>query len=303
VIVTRLKRAVREWIGVRQWPKNEVPHAQSYEEQLYTAVVAAGDICFDVGANRGKVALFLSRLAGSSGKVVAFEPVWPVYTTLCHNLQLDTHLKAPIITVPLGLSDAERNAPIHVPGTAFGMGSMAPCREWSDAQCNARITSYPARFLTLDSFLASTSLPPPDFLKIDVEGAELLVLRGAAETFARGARPIMLIEVFAPWEEAFSYQPWELLSWLVERDYRLLFACPSGLIEYAPSPQAVFPPEYEEGYNVLAFVPEKHDNRVKQLNGLRVGGRTKRLPMAPPPRLNRYGGPAAAGGQALRVQP
>jgi hypothetical protein len=55
----------------------------SFEEQVYDAVVTEGDVCCDVGANFGEVALFLARRAGRGGMVVAFEPVMPVYCQLC----------------------------------------------------------------------------------------------------------------------------------------------------------------------------------------------------------------------------
>jgi FkbM family methyltransferase len=51
---------------------------------------------------------------------------------------------------------------------------------------------------------ADERYPKPHFIKIDVEGAELLVLRGGSEAFKRGFRPLMLIELFAPWQHAFG---------------------------------------------------------------------------------------------------
>ena len=146
--------------------------------------------------------------------------------------------------------------------------------------------SYRIRLMTIDSFLSSTGLQPPTFMKIDVEGAELFVLRGASELFSSGHRPLMIIEIFAPWEKAFGYQPWEPFSWLIERGYQFLFACPNGLIEYYPTQAQPFPPEYEMGYNVLAYCPLFHGERVGRVKHLRPGSRTKLLPMAPPPRPN-----------------
>ena len=104
LILTRLKRAAKEVFGRRQWPRREEVRSSSYEEQIYQALVRPGDTCFDVGANGGDVSLFLAKLAGESGLVTAFEPVWPVYCRLCRTIQLDTTLKAPIVTVPFGLA-------------------------------------------------------------------------------------------------------------------------------------------------------------------------------------------------------
>lgn len=285
--LTRVKRAVKELLGWKQWPRSEEPRPRSFEEQLYAALVRRGDVCYDVGANRGEVAVFLARLAGESGVVVAFEPVWPVYTQLCRHVQADTSLKAPVVAVPVGLADAEGDAAIQVPDGEFGLGSLAAAPAWAGAQPGAALDSFRVRCTTLDAFLATSGLKPPTFLKIDVEGAELLVLRGAAGLFAAGHRPLLLVEVFAPWEEAFGYQPWGPFAWLLARGYRFLFACPAGLVEHRPTEAEPFPPGYEWGYNVVAYCPAAHAGRVERLRPLRAGPRARVLPMAPPPRPNR----------------
>ena len=101
----------------------------------------------------------------------------------------------------------------------------------------------------------------------------------------------MLIEMFAPWERAFGCQPWIPLSWLLERGYRFLFACPNGLMEYLPTEANPFPSEYEMGYNVVAFNPKAHAGRIEKLQHLRAGRLARLLPMAPPPQPNRLAEP------------
>jgi FkbM family methyltransferase len=285
-IVTRVNRAVKEILRRKKLRVWEAPQPKSYEEQLYAALARGGDVCFDVGANQGDVSNFLAKLVGESGVVVAFEPVWEIYSRLCTQVQCDSQLKSSIITVPYGLSDIERDATIHVPNGNFGMGSMADAVAWAKAQMGAAIDAYRVRFTTLDLFLSTTGLRPPTFMKIDVEGAEMFVLRGATAMFSGGHRPLMLIEVFAPWEKAFGYQPWELFSWLLERGYRFLFACPDGLREYLPTEARPFPQDYEFGYNVIAYNLPMHSERIEKVQHLRAGSQTKLLPMAPPPQPN-----------------
>ncbi len=285
-IAISLKRAVKELLT-----RLGKPRPQTYEEQIYVSLVRRGDVCFDVGANNGDVSLLLARLAGYSGSVVAFEPVWPMYAQMCRHLQRDLYLKAPIIPLAIGLADSDKDATIQVPDGNFGFGSMSSVNEWKRAltltMAEAELASYQVRLQSMDSFLAASSLPEPVFMKIDVEGAELFVLRGANEMFARGVRPLMVIEIFAPWERAFGYRPWEPLSWLLDRGYRFLFACPSGLVEHTPAEFDPFPPEYELGYNVVAFVPEIHSERIEALKHLRAGAGGKLLPMDPASGPNR----------------
>ena len=286
-MLTRLKRTAKELLGQKQWPRPEAPRPRSYEEQLYAALVRPGDVCFDVGANLGDVSLFLAQTAGEAGLVVAFEPVWPMYIELCRHVQLDTTLKAAIVTINAGLAEADKEATIQVPAGEFGMGSMAVSSAWQAAQPGADLQSHRARFTTLDGFLAATGQRPPNFMKIDVEGAEQFVLAGAAGLFAAEHRPLLVVEIFAPWEKAFGYGPWQPLSWLKARGYEFLFACPSGLVEHRPSESQPLPAEYEMGYNVLAYVPDAHRERVQAAAPLRAAAGPQLLAMDPPPRPNR----------------
>jgi FkbM family methyltransferase len=254
----------------------------SFEEQIYDAVVVEGDVCYDVGANIGEVALFLARRAGRGGMVVAFEPVMRVYCQLCTWVQLATNARAPIITLQMGLAEAEKSANIQVPVGQFAMGTLAAPEDWSRNHYAAEIASYPCRFTTLDNFVATSGIARPDFMKIDVEGAELLVLKGGAASFADGMRPLLFMELFAPWQRPFGYEPWDVLSLLAGYGYRFLFACPEGLIEYQPTQAAPCPPEYAQGYNLLAFTAA-HAERIAALDGLRPGGGTALMPMQPAP--------------------
>lgn len=283
----RLQWTATHLLSRKKWQHRETPMASSYEEQVYQALIHPGDVCFDVGANQGDVSLFLAKLAGEFGLVTAFEPVWPTYCQLCRAVQRDTTLKAPIITVPYGLADSEKQSMIHIPGRKFALGSIADASAWATIQRGAQIRSHPVQLTTIDSFLLSTGSQAPDFIKIDVEGAELFVLRGGAGLFSADRRPLMLIEIFAPWERAFGYHPWAPLSWLLERGYRFLFACPTGMVEYLPTETRPFPPDYEMGYNVVVYDPNKHAARINRIDPMRAGQPETLLPMAPPPQPNR----------------
>jgi FkbM family methyltransferase len=286
IIPTKLKRATRELLGMRQWPRKGVPRPCSFEEQIYCALVSPGDVCYDIGANCGEVSLFLARLAGPSGLVVSFEPTWPMYLQLCTNIQYDLNSKAPIVTVPAGLSDRCAEAAIHVPDGCFALASIATLPEWAKCHDQAAIETHNITLLTLDVFIQTTRLASPKFVKIDVEGAELLVIQGAIKTFRDNPAPIMLIEMFAPWEKAFGYEPWDLLSVLAAQGYRFLFACEQGLVGHTPSRAEPFPPEFEAGYNVIALQSTLHDAYCEILAPLRASSGRKTLPMLPPPKAN-----------------
>ena len=167
--------------------------------------------------------------------------------------------------MPMGISDKAGVATITIPGEFWYRGSLAPSSRWKSAQEVSAGYQFECDFTTLDAFLRTGAFPKPEFLKIDVEGAELLVLAGAQASFKSGFRPLILMELFAPWESAFGYGPWDVLSVLTSLGYRILFTCPEGLIEHQPSETAPFPPEYERGYNIVAYLPQLHGGRVRRL--------------------------------------
>src|SRR5215468_9203389 len=98
-LVYRIKRAAKELLGRPQLPRKEAASPTHFEEQIYRAAIEEGDICFDVGANVGDVAIFLARIATPRGCVVAFEPVFHVYRLLCQRIQVDPYSKATIISL------------------------------------------------------------------------------------------------------------------------------------------------------------------------------------------------------------
>jgi FkbM family methyltransferase len=281
---TRVRRAVKELLGLPQW--EVTPKITEFEDQLYEAFIREGDHVFDVGANGGDLSALFACLAGASGKVYAFEPVWPMYEQLCRKVELLKPPAASVIPVPNGFAEEDRLATLQVPSNKFSRASLAPADAWKHAQNASQVQSFECSLLTLDTFTFRTAARVPDFIKVDVEGAELFVLRGASAFFASGHRPAMLIELFAPWEKAFGYRPWEVLSLLADLGYECLFVCPCGLVEHTPTRERPFPTEYINGYNVLAVMPSAHADRIMRLSPLYAGAGGKILPMTPPPVLN-----------------
>ena len=86
-----------------------------------------------------------------------------------------------------------------------------------------------------------------------------------------------------PWERAFDYGPWDVFTFLMEYRYKFLFACPEGLVAYAPTRARPFPSQYTSGYNVVAFNATHHRDRVRNLERLLLGVGTRILAMPPPP--------------------
>jgi len=149
------------------------------------ALVGPGDAVVDAGANWGLFAARFARLVGAAGQVDAFEPFPAHAATLGalarRNPQLAVHAVA--------LSSAPGTAALHVPIVDGRRVTPLASLGAPAAGVEHDVVSVPVQ--TLDAALAGRRAP--SFVKIDVEGLELEVLRGAGATL-RG-RPVLLVEI------------------------------------------------------------------------------------------------------------
>jgi len=141
----------------------------------------AGWSCFDVGANVGAIALALAKFIGIEGKVYAFEPGLPNLLRLKSNFKLNPELLERVEIVPVGV------------------GATAQKLWWSEERGNpgnallSNRGTQRARVVPLDEFVLEHAIDRVDFIKVDVEGMELEVMRGAVGLLRRW-HPILYFE-------------------------------------------------------------------------------------------------------------
>ncbi len=159
------------------------------EMRCLESFVRPGDCVVDIGANVGFYTVRLSEAVGPRGMVHAFEPVPETFAILS-----DIVRRLPLPNVVLhacALADGEGAAEMVVPGEAGGADNLYLAHlAGEDPGPGRRVR---VETTTLDG-LRRGGLPRIAFIKCDVEGAELLVLRGAGAVF-RGDRPVVLCEV------------------------------------------------------------------------------------------------------------
>ena len=154
--------------------------------------VGEGAVVVDAGAHAGQFTKLFAGLA-QGGRVYAFEPGG--YARSILERVVRWRGLGNVTVVPLGLSDAEGGAELALPlksgsSLGFGLGHLG-----------AEATTRPSvremvRLMTLDRFAAETGLTRLDFIKADVEGWEVRLLRGAMGSVARH-RPALLLELVA----------------------------------------------------------------------------------------------------------
>ncbi len=144
-------------------------HYEHEKQGLICRQVAPDSVFWDVGANVGFYSLLASKLVGA-GRVFAFEPVPRNLSYLRQHLALNGVTNVAVFAV--AVSDRNGTASFEVEKTGF-MGHLSG---------EGSITVPTA---TLDSLVGAGKVLPPDYVKMDIEGAELLALRGANQTFQR----------------------------------------------------------------------------------------------------------------------
>ncbi|ORW75433.1 FkbM family methyltransferase [Mycobacterium sherrisii] len=155
-------------------------------ETEYTAAMLADlcpdDVLFDIGANIGMVALHAAKIC----RTVAFEPDPAIQRRLTVNSNLNPDRSFAV--EPIAVSDADGSVLLYTDGDDGNSPSLVHQRGESG--------SVPVTARSLDSLMAEGRLPRPTVIKLDVEGAEILVLRGAKRLLTGPNRPrALFIEV------------------------------------------------------------------------------------------------------------
>jgi FkbM family methyltransferase len=150
------------------------------EIDLFEQIVRPADVVLDVGANIGAHTLWLAKKVGPTGRVYAFEPQRIVYQTLCANMALNSISNAFCTQAALG----EKASSIVVPPLNYSAAN-----NFGGVGLGSYTTGESVPVMTLDSL----NLSACRLVKIDVEGMEASVLRGATETVQR-CKPILYVE-------------------------------------------------------------------------------------------------------------
>lgn len=152
-----------------------------YSEQeilLWQQIIKPGWTVVEVGANIGVHTVWLSKAVGSNGLVVAIEPQMQLYHMLCGNLALNEITNTVTVLAAIG----KTHGTITVPSISYGKQGNFGGVSLGGSE-GATVPVLPLDALRKD----------PEFIKIDVEGMEADVLRGARETIER-CKPILYVE-------------------------------------------------------------------------------------------------------------
>lgn len=214
--------------------------------RLLRQLVRPGTIACDVGAHVGQYTVLLADLVGGGGHVHAFEPDSTTFATLQANVHLNRLQN--VTCNHVALSDSSGTATLFLANvTNTGANSLRPTSSFGGGQLAVECDR-------LDDYCARRGLGRVGFMKIDVEGGELPVLRGSAELLA-SSRPHLLLE-FSSLTTCFGYSSRDLEQFLQQRGYELFLVTSAGIKPLVlPRPAAAVD-------NVLAV----HSSRIEEVH-------------------------------------
>jgi FkbM family methyltransferase len=172
-------------------------HRVMYEPDVAHVMLRAvqdGDVAVDIGANVGYFTVLLATLAGPRGRVVSFEPGADNLARLQRNITVSGSENITIVTQPA--SDVAGPTRFYLNSDSSGGHALwDPGRFPGNAKSAAQPLVVDVVATTLDEALARLGLPPPKLIKIDTEGAEHRVLKGAAGLLRERRVPYIIAEL------------------------------------------------------------------------------------------------------------
>lgn len=144
-------------------------------------------VVYDVGANTGYYGILMATVGNNKVKVFSFEPVKEHVNILKESLELNNlENKITVFSMALSNEDGESNIFLSGTGSTIVKGFM------NVAENNQRSVAVKK----LDGLFLANNMDLPDFIKIDIEGAEYDMLCGSKETIVK-SRPIIFVEIIA----------------------------------------------------------------------------------------------------------
>jgi len=215
----------RGGLGIRQALRFR--HDLSPEDAFLQSLDFAGQTIFDVGGSLGIHTIFFASRAGPDGRVVTFEPDPVSYEHILANLAVNE--LSNVVVRNVGVAKRPGQLDFAYPADR-GRGSADPeSLKHRAGDPSVQLLTVPVT--SIDAELRSGQAPVPDFVKIDVEGLELAVLEGMADTI-RQAKPAIFVEIHGWGLVAKEANSRRVVQWLHDHGYKM---------QHVESDQAITP--------------------------------------------------------------
>ena len=190
-------------------------HYERLDSAMIFELVEDGALVFDIGGNIGYYSIALAK--GRNATIHAFEPIESTYRQFIANAYYNG-VQDRVRINNFGLFDKSGELTFYVYKQDFGNASAAIMHEEKD---NEKIVCKVER---LDEYVKAQGVERIDFIKLDVEGAEIFALRGGLKSIEKH-KPILFVEMLRKWAAKYGYHPNEIIAMLEQIGYICYFAC------------------------------------------------------------------------------
>ncbi|MDZ4715335.1 MAG: FkbM family methyltransferase [Cytophagales bacterium] len=217
-LITLRRGVEREISGFRvrfppKWSKYHEPDYEIENVKFIRAHCGKNMKCVDIGAHLGLFSVIAGKLVGAEGRVYSFEPTPVTFQALCRIIAIN-HLTGTVTPVHAAVSDIVTKADFHI-DSHEGSNANSLVVRTDKARTPVRVN-----VVTLDSYVKENQIPRIDFIKIDAEGTELSVLRGAAQVIERD-KPKIILAIHPILIRRNNHRPEEIFPLLKEWGYEV----------------------------------------------------------------------------------
>jgi FkbM family methyltransferase len=164
---------------------------ENREEQFMRSLSLSNKVIYDIGANFGEFSMFFSKASAPNGHVVSFDPLQQNCDAIADNLAINGISNVRIVRMGVGSKKETKSFLVDPDATQLASSNEDIKKA---ARRNRHSREVTMEIDSLDAIVAREKLPPPDLVKIDVEGMEIEVLQGMTDLMKTG-KPALFIEV------------------------------------------------------------------------------------------------------------
>jgi FkbM family methyltransferase len=183
-------QAAQFWVPRPSLELDIVHFTETEQLHNFLALVRQGDVVWDVGANMGVYSMFAGRKVSTLGRVYCFEPERRMRRILTVNRHVNK-LGDRLVIVPLALGNATGKGVLYESAVTTGTHSMV--KRFDDYR--SRDKAIQIEVSRADDLVRRSMLPPPNAIKIDVEGAEYDVCDGLKGLMTSAPPRLIALEV------------------------------------------------------------------------------------------------------------
>lgn len=256
--------ALIRWKLGQWWPTNRWLGNPMSQHFLVPLAVRSQDTVLDIGANTGQFTIPLAKLVGPKGAVHSFEPISTTFNELKATIDL-AGISGRVKSRQLALGDSAQTVNFTIPKERPTEATAVPHDKEAWADFRTRSDNYfleTCKVVKLDDYIRDEAIGNVAFLKCDVEGGELQVLKGALSLLTRPSPPALMVEIFEGWTKSFGYEPRDLIGFLEKSaGYECYWIGPAGLRRVRCTDPTI-PGIFYQWVDFLFVRPATHQKRI-----------------------------------------